>query len=188
MSEPVVVQRNGVGFPEYHGRSRFPKQQPKGICRGCRGPITEKYRKTWCSHECHQKFDPFYVKQLVRQRDKERCVFCGRDCSRKAQWVYRETSPNPPEYEKDCGLKYPWDAAKFHAHPLYQDYCHKLRKWERQRPKPEYDHIVPHSEGGLFTVENIRLLCHECHLQRTAEWLRQKSKLIKCVANQMEML
>ena len=35
------------GFPEHDGKSRFPKKQPKGICRGCRCPITEKRRQPY---------------------------------------------------------------------------------------------------------------------------------------------
>lgn len=39
----------------------------------------------------------------------------------------------------------------------------------------EYDHIVPHSEGGLFVLENLRTLCHACHVKRTTQWRKTRS-------------
>jgi hypothetical protein len=39
----------------------------------------------------------------------------------------------------------------------------------------EYDHILPHSEGGQFTVENLRLLCPDCHTKRTAHWHKARA-------------
>lgn len=45
------------------------------------------------------------------------------------------------------------------------------------RPRKEnYDHIIPHSEGGAHIVENIRLLCDVCHKERTAKWLAEKAQ------------
>jgi 5-methylcytosine-specific restriction enzyme A len=32
------------------------------------------------------------------------------------------------------------------------------------------DHIVPHAAGGLDTLENLRALCHRCHLRETGRW------------------
>lgn len=162
--------------PEYSGRNRFPKKQPKGICRGCRGPITEKRRLTWCSDACHKKFDPFHVKQAVRKRSGEKCEMCGRDCSRQACHLYVQSAPQLPTYTQ-CGLEYPYDYKSHYSHPLYKGALESLKVWRREKPKPEYDHILPHCEGGLFTVENIRLLCRPCHLKRTAEWRRTRKKL-----------
>ena len=39
---------------------------------------------------------------------------------------------------------------------------------------PEYDHIVPLRDGGAFGAENVRLLCHECHVRVTTEWRRNR--------------
>jgi len=38
----------------------------------------------------------------------------------------------------------------------------------------EYDHIIPFSEGGETSVENMRPLCWTCHTQRTKEWRESK--------------
>lgn len=76
------------GFPEYTKKSRFPKAQPKGICRGCRNPITDKRRQTWCGDACQEKFHPFYVKQAVRKRCGEKCEKC---------WRYDKKADSPKE-------------------------------------------------------------------------------------------
>lgn len=162
------------GFPEY-GKSRFPKAQPKGICRGCRGPITDKRRQTWCSRECQEKFHPWHVKRAVAKRSGEKCEMCGRDCSRGANSIHRQSRPKSPTYE-ECGLQYPYDSKAHYSSPLYRQYVQAYREWKNAAPKPEYDHIVPHSEGGLFTVDNIRLLCRACHLKRTKLWHAERKK------------
>lgn len=46
-------------------------------------------------------------------------------------------------------------------------------------PKAEYDHIIPFSEGGLTTVENMRTLCSPCHKTRTATWRKEKANARK---------
>lgn len=164
------------GFPEYDKKSRFPKLQPKGICRGCRGPIKQFGRITWCSQECKEKFDPFYVKQNVRKRCGEKCETCGKDCSREAQRNYSAHYPKLPDYRDDCKLGYPYNYDDFKNHPLYKAWEKAHRDWKNNAPKPEYDHIIPHSEGGLFTLENIRLLCRACHLLRTKLWHKTRKK------------
>ena len=44
----------------------------------------------------------------------------------------------------------------------------------RKASASEFDHIVPFSEGGPTTADNMRLLCHACHVRRTTEWRRTK--------------
>ena len=161
--------------PEYRGRDRFPARQERGICRGCRGLITDKRRQTWCSQECQEKFHPFYVKQAVRERDGNKCQQCGKDCSRQAGWDYSKLLPQPPNYT-DCGLQYPYDPQAHYISPLYLQYVAALKEWKRNSPRAEFDHIVPHSEGGLFVLENIRLLCRACHLERTRQWRKERKK------------
>lgn len=165
------------GFPDYDKRSRFPKQQPKGICRGCCLPIDPKvnpYARTW-HPECSDKFDPFYVKQAVRKRCGDKCEFCGKDCSRGAIYQHKFQKPKYPNYH-ETGLSYPLNITAFHAHPLYQEYIRQMSGWRKSAPSPEFDHILPHSEGGHFILENIRLLCRGCHLKRTREWHKARKK------------
>jgi len=44
----------------------------------------------------------------------------------------------------------------------------------RLRP-PDYDHIVPFSEGGLTVLENMRTLCRPCHKARTKAWHAERA-------------
>ena len=39
----------------------------------------------------------------------------------------------------------------------------------------DVDHIVPHAEGGLSVLENLRVLCHRCNCQRRG--LRKDARL-----------
>lgn len=146
-----------MNHPEYDKRSPFPKKQPKGICRGCRRPITEPRRQTWCSTPCKKKFDPFWVKIAVWNRDEGKCQMCGQPCFRRRDYHYDRFKT----WEENRAI------------------LSSLRKM-----RAEYDHIVPHSEGGLYVVENIRLLCHACHAKRTTEWRRERSKAKKILQNQ----
>lgn len=144
---------------------RFPprKLRPDGSfgCRGCGGDIPQG-RKTWCSHKCVKTFDPFYVKKAVQDRCGNKCEKCQKDCSRQAQMKYRFEHPAP---------QYPWQDRLAQI-----DYKKAKLKWRREFPLGEFDHIIPHCEGGQFVVENIRMLCTKCHLERTKEWRAERKK------------
>lgn len=142
-AEPVVI----------YGHGRFPKIAPRGFCRGCRGPIKEKHRRTWCSQACKDKYDPYLVKQAVIKRDKHVCQRCGLDIG-KAMKEWREAQ-RPLEFN-DAYWKW-----------------HKSHR--RAMPREEYDHIIPFSEGGLTVLENMRTLCRPCHVAVTAEWRKRKA-------------
>lgn len=162
-------------------RPRFPerKKREDGTygCRGCGGEIP-KNRKTWCSRECVRKFDPFYVKHQVFLRAGGKCDFCGKDCSKKAQHDYSKTAPAQPRYSEDCGLEYPYRTELLYAHPLYREYVVARKEWKNRFPKPEYDHIIPHCEGGEYVIENIRLLCRSCHIKRTSAWRKSRKSSV----------
>ena len=137
-------------------RPRYPevKYGPDGKarCRGCGGEIP-KGRYTWCSQECYDLHEPTRVKHLVWERSGGRCEWCGYD------FKVEEKKYNDAYWEK------------YRARPMYSTYPIDVEK-PRAR---EYDHIVPHSEGGEYSLENIRLLCSECHKKRTREWHREKT-------------
>ena len=137
-----------------YSRNRFPKQIAKGTCRGCHGVITDPRRRTWCGDPCKKKYDPYWVKKAVIARDKHICQLCGRDMGEeRRQW--RRMKPN-------------WFTATSSA----------LRAWARAKPREEYDHIIPFSEGGPTLVENMRTLCTACHKQRTKEWRAAKKATV----------
>lgn len=131
-------------------KSRFPelkKVDGKIVCRcGCGKPIP-KGRQTWASRECVKRFHPFEVRQAVRARDKGVCQICKLDIPA----AYQKWRSERPSWQRDWALK-------------------------GQGPREEYDHIVPFSEGGLTVLENMRTLCHDCHVVVTTKWRREKIK------------
>lgn len=147
-------------------KSRFPAQAPKGFCRGCRGPLKEKYRRTWCSGACKEKYDPYLVKLAVIKRDNHVCQLCGLDIG-KAMKEWREMQ-RPLAFNDEY-----W---KWH------------RSHRRDRPSEEYDHIIPFSEGGLTVLENMRTLCRPCHRKVTAEWRRAKALARKAASHPAQLI
>ena len=144
-----------------YSRHRFPKQIAKGTCRGCHGPVTAP-RRTWCSDECKKRYDPYWVKRAVVERDRHICQMCGKDIAAE-MLAWRRARP---------ANIYPFEAWRAWS-----------RAWRRAQPREEYDHIVPFSEGGATVVENMRTLCKDCHKKRTAEWRAEKAKAKKELAN-----
>lgn len=143
---------NNEPFRIIYDRSRFPKQQRRADgslgCRGCGGPIP-KGRKSWCSRECWNKYEPSRVCYAVRQRDKDICCECGVDCQ-KAYNLWQAEKGKPG-----------WNWTEWH---------------KSEPPGPEYDHIIPFSEGGLTVLENMRTLCSACHKKRTRHWHGQRKQ------------
>jgi 5-methylcytosine-specific restriction endonuclease McrA len=88
----------------------------------------------------------------VRKRDKDICAFCKFDLKEAEKKWWREK----PDYSKEG-----WAAHQ---------------RWESRKPRVNYDHIIPFSEGGMTVLENIRTLCEECHKKRTREWHKQRTK------------
>lgn len=140
-----------------YNRNRHPECQKRADgtrgCCGCGGDIP-KGRLTWCSRACYARFSPPMVIMAVKARDKEVCAMCGVDCR---------------------------------AARLERNYLSGTLPWsERQKlppiPDAEYDHIIPFSEGGPTTLENMRTLCHFCHRQVTADWHKERAKNKKAVA------
>lgn len=136
--------------------NRFPVRQrrPDGTwgCRGC-GSAIPKGRQTWCSSECNRRYDPRMVLREVVKRDKGFCQICGFDShGEKKKW-----------HERKPSRQYAW-------------YSPEYIEWIKQEPLIEYDHITPFSEGGLTVVENMRTLCRSCHVTRTGEWRKMRSK------------
>lgn len=142
-----------------YSRHRFPMQVAPGTCRGCHGKIIAPRRKTWCSHECKKRYDPYWVRRAVIERDKHICQICGMDIH-AAYLAWRRARPV--------------NAAPWHGSAEWVSWC-------KARPYEEYDHIVPFCEGGATVLENMRTLCGACHKKRTAEWRAQRAKKGKTI-------
>lgn len=150
--KPCMGKKDATPFQIQYGRSRFPIRHKRADgtfgCRGCGGDIP-KGRRTWCSSACIEKHEPRAVLEAVRKRDKGVCQKCSFDIkAARNEWNALRPSRN-------------WWTPEYSA-------------WLREEPKEEYDHIIPFSEGGLTVLENMRTLCHNCHVQVTTEWRRSK--------------
>ena len=131
--------------------------RPRRTCTWCGDPVA-KGRSTWCGQDCVDAFmarcDPATQVSLVRDRDGDICVACGRDTKKAEQDANRE-------------LTQARAAGKFIvpesiAHPIRQRYGWARGRWR------EVDHIFPVSlGGGLLGIANLRLLCGVCHLEET---------------------
>lgn len=155
-------------------KARYPELRRvdgKTVCRGCGGDIP-KGRHAWCSRECYEARCPQMVIYFVKQRDKGICQLCGTDTNVAIQ-AWRMEKPMPPKY-KDVWNKWPYDGMGYMRTPEYQEYLRLVKSWKRRSPKAEYDHIIPFSEGGPTTVDNMRTLCRACHLKVTTEWRLRK--------------
>lgn len=142
-------------FKIIYGPGRFPIQQKRSDgtfgCRGCGGDIP-KGRQTWCSKLCCRTYHPAFVISEVIKRDKEICALCQIDIAeRKREWLKQK-----PDY-----MKVGWKGRE---------------AWRRDKPKVNYDHIIPFSEGGMTVLENMRTLCEPCHKKRTKRWYGDRAK------------
>lgn len=168
------------------------------LCRGCRKPVP-KGRQTWCSNECYETKCPQRVRFHVWERDKGVCSDCGVDTQRMANrmqralrypevsnWDYsRGTMFNREDYEKACKILVRhrtkvWNACAKRKASMIQDGwpSHTCRDWW------EADHIIPHSEGGEYVLENMRTLCVPCHKKRTKQW----HKVRKLPKNELQLV
>jgi len=52
--------------------------------------------------------------------------------------------------------------------------------WFQPTKRFDFDHIIPYSEGGPTTADNMQVLCVKCHKKKTKAWYKEKRRLKKC--------
>ena len=106
------------------------------------------------------------LRQQVFERDKGICALCGLDCGKLddllAEWQGK------PFYEEVKEI-------------LVQ---HGLPATKIGSPCWHADHIVPIARGGQTTLENLRVLCLQCHQEVTRDLRKQLAKLPEKIINQ----
>jgi len=105
------------------------------------------------------------VRSAVEKRDKGVCVNCGID-TRYLREAYRRIvaiSTQVGRYNIEINQR----IRKIREKAGWPDYC---RDWW------EADHVIPHSEGGPCTLDNMRTLCLRCHKKETAKLAARKAK------------
>jgi hypothetical protein len=122
---------------------------------GTQIPDWKPGRKT-CKRECSEHLKERCCdrtkKQLARERDQGLCQICGRDTGLAQRAAERA-------WEERTGTKCATDSQeRSDAEKAF----FRLFGWSRNWS--EVDHIVPVIEGGgLCTIDNLRLLCGQCH-------------------------
>lgn len=138
----------------------------KGECTWCGEPVPRGSR-TWCGQSCvdtfHARCNPQHQVNLVLRRDGGICQECGRDTVAA---------------EKDFAER--WRAEKNNHGTQYRQWG---REWDRLAESfgygrgrwREVDHIVPVIEGGgLCSIDNLRLLCGQCHATATKQLAKKR--------------
>lgn len=145
------------------------------VCKWCRGPITQKRRRSWCSDRCVRVLKQLEnVPNTILDRDKGRCQNCQCDVLALQYmidgWYHRTLTEQELYY-----LRYP---AWFKGTPSTNPHPLKYRKaWE-------LDHYpVSIVEGGTSTSCGLRTLCTACHKflsgRQHSERLKQRRKSLE---------
>lgn len=152
-------------------------------CRWCKGPITAKGRRTFCSDPCVQEWRrrayPEDFRQAAFKADGGICQICSIDCRfldtywiECQLWIAKGAKGVAPHNDAD-GKLYPvkwWLAKLVEAH-----------QWKVEHNAPrhafEIDHIVPVVEGGdFFDPTNLRVLCVPCHKIITGQFATKRAR------------
>jgi 5-methylcytosine-specific restriction endonuclease McrA len=182
-------------------RDRYPQLKKdadgKRLCRGCGLPVP-KGRQSWCSNLCFNTRCPQMVRRAVWERDKGICAICGVNVEavrQKCSWRNIYQGKPPHQYDqrfRPNGINSPFDHARweralatFNRHQIQWTKAAQKRLdkmfslgWPRDNCRDwwEADHIIPHSEGGEYVLENMRTLCIPCHKARTKAWHKSRTR------------
>lgn len=140
----------------------------KGCCDNC-GARLPKYRRNWCSDECGREYFVNHniagARPLVWLASDGACVLCGVICLAP----YRTERQHPD-----------WPHALPGEH--WMDHERRVKEFQRAH-RDEYgevDHIVPcedYNAGCQHHLDNLRLLCHGCHVRITTVNRRRTSAI-----------
>lgn len=150
-------------------RASLKRAKEEKLCRYCGLDVKRlsTRRSTFCSPECVHEFlirsDSGYIREQVYKRDKGICTHCGLNCStffatfkRYIQQIpYSKRAEEAELYFQSKGV------------PFY-------KSWRNRRTFWDIDHILPVEKGGgQCGMENLQLLCVNCHLKKTIEERRK---------------
>lgn len=157
----------------------------QGLCRQC-GLDVHRFspkRRTFCSDECVHEYrvrtDSGYARHAVYLREHGICQQCGLNCSswfsqfrkfitsyeiKQLVWHYG-THRECQEFQNAIVEHY----FELNGVPYYKG-------WRNRRTFWDVDHIIEVCRGGgSCGLDNLQLLCVNCHKAKTGKLLRKKS-------------
>ena len=135
--------------------------------------ITKKVEKAWLKalhtveRECAQCGKPFYC------LDTETKQTCSSECSRKYKNRKRDHRIPKEQYVDHITLErlYRRDNGKCYICGCDCDFDdYKISRRGNKYPgdkRPEIEHVIPISRGGLHSWGNVRLACHRCNHKKS---------------------
>lgn len=153
---------------------------PKGTCRGCGATDLGKNRTRWCSNTCSDKFRELtyatFYRVSVWNRAHGRCEGCG--------WNLKAHIAQIKKWQAMCRQQIPDVnlATYFQFKTWISQAVAKVGGNASKGPSLglwEVDHIVPLIEGGLHSLDNLRLLCIRCHKAETRALAARRRKATK---------
>lgn len=140
-------------------------RQPRE-CTWCGGDVGK--RRTWCSDDCvtafHLRCSSQHQMNHVLKRDGGICRDCGIDTVASE----REFKTAWALVQNDYGYSYSQYSKPMLA--MKEQFGYGRGRWR------EVDHLIPVVlGGGLCSVDNLRLLCGQCHARETASLARKRS-------------
>lgn len=130
--------------------SQKPPVGPNGekLCRWCRKEV-QPPKRTFCGPECVHEWrlrsSTSYLRQCVRERDKEICAACGLDCKALRIELRKLKKTDPAAWLAKC-----------------EEYS--IPKHRRNKSLFDAEHVIPVCEGGGESgLQNLISLCLPCH-------------------------
>lgn len=137
------------------------------LCRmpECGKPVG-KGRRSYCSHECAERFEIAYFPSATRRhvfnRDRGVCAKCGCDTEKIRRLI-------------DC-LRYTFRWRWQDLSQFYREMGFHSRHGRSRGAFWQADHIQECVRGGWGTgLENLRTLCTPCHKAETARLARERA-------------
>ena len=139
---------------------------------GC-GKVPEGRRTVWASRECNEawllRWHLRAQRNFVFARDGGKCQLCGclpeqlRAETRSGfGWSYCKTAAEN-QAARDAAVAR-WVVAAAEGWPRTS------RVWW------EMDHVIERADGGVDSVDNLRVVCYRCHKRKSAEARSARAK------------
>lgn len=152
----------------------------KGQCRVCDLPLPS-HRRGFCTDECRDLYyvatSTDFLRFKVFERDHGICAACEQDCDVLEQrtWGFSTMQKLPRKKQhRDALTRHHSQRTEMVKALITNGYARLVSN--HPRTLWEADHIVPLTDGGTFGLDNLQTLCQPCHIEKTADEARWRTK------------